>query len=144
MTEHFDLPSGDEYKKSYEKKEELGKGKFGVVFQVEEKVTNKIFAAKHIRTRRREQKEKVLEEIFILKKLSNPHIIGFVGAYDNPGEIVLVMEYLDGGDLFQKVADEDFAFPVTEAVCSNFLRQICIGLQYLHSKSIVHLDLKVS
>ena len=59
MMDKLKLPNGDTYKDNYEKKKELGRGNFGVVFQVEEKVTNKIFAAKHIKTRRREQKSKI-------------------------------------------------------------------------------------
>ena len=52
-----------------------------------------------------------------------------------------VMEYLDGGELFERVATEDFT--LTESDCCLFLRQICRGVQYLHSRNIVHLDLKV-
>jgi len=52
------------------------------------------------------------------------------------------MEYLDGGELFERVATEDFT--LTESDCCLFLRQICRGVQYLHSRNIVHLDLKVS
>jgi serine/threonine protein kinase len=51
------------------------------------------------------------------------------------------MEYLDGGELFERVANEDFT--LTESDCCLFLRQICRGVQYLHSRNIVHLDLKV-
>jgi len=142
VNEIITLLSGDKYEENFEKKKQLGKGKFGVVFEVEERVTKKVYAAKHIKTRKRDQKEKVLEEIGILANLSDPHIMGFVGAYENRGEIILVMEYLDGGELFEKVANEEFEFPVTETVCSNFMRQICLGLSYLHSQSIVHLDLK--
>ena len=65
MLENIELLNGDIYKDAYEKKKELGRGKFGVVFQVEDKVTKKIYAAKHIKTRKREQKEKALEEIAI-------------------------------------------------------------------------------
>ena len=112
------------------------------MFQVEDKVTNKIFAAKHTKTQRREQKYTALEEIVILQKLSDPHIISFVTAYETPDEVIFIMEYLDGGDLFEKFADEEFA--LTEADCCSFLKQICGGVEYLHSLSIVHLDLKVS
>eukprot|EP00092_Neocalanus_flemingeri_P038550 GFUD01041978.1.p1 GENE.GFUD01041978.1~~GFUD01041978.1.p1 ORF type:complete len:189 (+),score=56.29 GFUD01041978.1:115-681(+) len=140
MSGTIDLPSGDVYKDSYEEKKELGRGKFGVVFQVEEKATNKIFAAKHIKTNRKDQKDKVMEEIKILEKLSDPQIIGFIGAYQNSREIIVVMEYLDGGDLFEKVAEEEFQ--LTEADCCHYLRQICMGVQYLCENSIVHLDLK--
>ena len=48
MFENIELLNGDIYKDTYEKKKELGRGKFGVVFQVEDKMTNKIYAAKHI------------------------------------------------------------------------------------------------
>ena len=131
------LPSDD----NYEQKKELGRGKFGVVFQVEDKVTNKIYAAKHIKTRKKEMKEKVIEEIAILKKFSNPHIIRFINAFETPSEVILVMEYLDGGELFERHADDDFN--LTESDCCLFMRQICRGVQYLHKNKIVYLDLKV-
>jgi serine/threonine protein kinase len=54
---------------------------------------------------------------------------------------ITVMEYLDGGELFERVATEDFT--LTESDCCLFLRQICRGVQYLHTRNIVHLDLKV-
>ena len=90
------LLGGEIYLQNYEQKKELGRGKFGVVFQVEDKVTNKIYAAKHIKTRKKEMKEKVIEEIAILKKFSNPHIIRFINAFETPSEVILVIEYIDG------------------------------------------------
>jgi myosin-light-chain kinase len=60
---------------------------------------------------------------------------------DEKKSLELVMEYLDGGELFERVATEDFT--LTESDCCLFLRQICRGVQYLHSRNIVHLDLKV-
>ena len=69
------LLGGEIYLQQYEEKKELGRGKFGVVFQVQDKNSKKIYAAKHIKTRKKEQREKVVEEIAILKKFSNPHII---------------------------------------------------------------------
>jgi len=134
------LLGGEIYLRNYEQKKELGRGKFGVVFQVEDKATNKIYAAKHIKTRKKEMKEKVIEEIAILKKFSNPHIIRFINAFETPSEVILVMEYLDGGELFERVADDDFN--LTESDCCLFMRQICRGVQYLHNQKIVHLDLK--
>ena len=71
------LLGGEKYFQQYEEKKELGRGKFGVVFQVQDKDNKRIYAAKHIKTRRKEQREKVVEEIAILKKFSNPHIIRY-------------------------------------------------------------------
>jgi len=134
------LHSGDQYTKEYEKKKELGRGKFGVVYQVKDKATERTYAAKHIRTRKKEVKETVIKEISLMKKFQNPHIIRFIDAFENPGEVIVIMEYLDGGELFERVADENFH--LTESDCCLFMRQICRGVQYLHDHNIVHLDLK--
>ena len=69
----------------------------------------------------------------------------------------MVLEYLEGGELFERIVDEENE--LLESDCCFYLRQICKvnkaeqvqfvstlyfqGLQYLHSKSIVHLDIKV-
>ena len=45
-----------------------------------------------------------------------------------------------GGELFERVVAEDF--DLTEAECVVFLQQICSGAEYLHSRSVIHLDLK--
>jgi myosin-light-chain kinase len=124
----------------YEKKKELGRGKFGVVYQVTDKASGGIMAAKRIKIRKNEHKQRKKEEIGILKNLSNPHVIKFVEAFENERELILVMEYLDGGELFERVATEDFN--LTESDCCLFIRQLCRGVDYLHEKQIVHLDLK--
>jgi myosin-light-chain kinase len=136
-----ELLGGEIYLQNFEKKKELGEGNFGVVFQVKEKVSNKIFAAKHIKTRTKEQKSRALGEIVILQKLSDPHIISFVDAFETPGEVILIMEYIDGVDLLERVASEEFT--LTEEDCCSFLKQICRGVEYLHRLNIVHLNLKV-
>lgn len=136
----IDLQEGELYNQHYDQRKELGRGKFGVVFHVKDKSTDRCYAAKHIRIRKPEQKEKVVEEINLLKKFSNPHIIRFIEAFEKPGEVILIMEYLDGGELFERVADDDFN--LTESDCCLFMRQICRGAQYLHNHNIVHLDLK--
>ena len=48
--------------------------------------------------------------------------------------------FFSGGELFERVVAEDF--DLTEAECVDFLRQICSGVEYLHGKSVIHLDLK--
>lgn len=49
---------------------------------------------------------------------------------------------ISGGELFERVVADDFN--LTERDCILFVRQICEGVQYMHSTNIVHLDLKVN
>merc|ERR1712226_1759799 len=57
-----------------------------------------------------------------------------------PREMIMVMEYIGGGELFEKVVAEDFT--LTERDCLLFMRQICQAIGYMHEQHIVHLDLK--
>lgn len=47
---------------------------------------------------------------------------------------------MSGGELFERVIDEDFE--LTEAACIKYMSQICEGLKYMHEAYILHLDLK--
>lgn len=47
---------------------------------------------------------------------------------------------LNGGELFERVVADDFT--LTERDCILFMRQICEGVEYMHTKYVVHLDLK--
>jgi len=134
------MDSLEDYEDEYRTLEELGKGKFGVVYKVEDKRAGYSAAAKHIRVRTQKEKVRVEEEVDILRSLDNPYIIQFYAAYAGLKEIVVVTEYLDGGELFERVCSQ--TFNLTEHDCSMYIRQLCEGLSYLHGASIVHLDLK--
>lgn len=47
---------------------------------------------------------------------------------------------VSGGELFERIIDEDFE--LTERECIQYMRQISEGVQYIHKQGIVHLDLK--
>lgn len=53
--------------------------------------------------------------------------------------IYIIMEYCDGGDLSSFIKRR---CKLPEKVCQKFLQQLAIGLQFLHSQNICHLDLK--
>ena len=73
-----------------------------------------------------------MEEVSILKTLSHEHILVMHGAYQSRNEVVVVTEFLNGGELFEKCAADEYH--LTEAECIRFMYQICDAVSYLHRK----------
>ena len=134
------LEPGSTFKDKYEIYEELGRGRFGVVFKVTDKGSGEQYAAKFIRCRKQEDKQKCRDEITIMNSLEHPRLLQLAAAYENQREIIMTMEYIGGGELFEKVVADDFK--LTERDCMLFMRQISSAIGFMHAKDIVHLDLK--
>ncbi|XP_022529662.2 myosin light chain kinase, smooth muscle isoform X1 [Astyanax mexicanus] len=127
-------------KDHYNVHEKLGVGKFGQVFRLTHKDTGKVCAGKFYRAILSKDKEAARKEIELLKQLHHPKLVQCLGAYDSRSEIALIMEYVAGGELFERIVDENFEH--TEPNSMQYMRQILEGVQYVHRKNIVHLDLK--
>ncbi|XP_016940406.2 muscle M-line assembly protein unc-89 isoform X12 [Drosophila suzukii] len=145
VTDHFgqsvSVQSGGDFKSRFEIIEELGKGRFGIVYKVQERgQPEQLLAAKVIKCIKSQDRQKVLEEISIMRSLQHPKLLQLAASFESPREIVMVMEYITGGELFERVVADDFT--LTEMDCILFLRQVCDGVAYMHSQSVVHLDLK--
>lgn len=78
-------------------------------------------------------------EIVIMKLVEHPNIISLYDVWENRGELYLVLEYVQGGELFDYVM-RNGALPEPEAV--RLLRQLIGGLSYCHRFNICHRDLK--
>ncbi|CAH1959688.1 unnamed protein product [Acanthoscelides obtectus] len=134
------IEPGPEFVTRYDILEELGKGRFGVVHKVIEKRSGQKFAAKFVRCRTTKDRDKVQDEIDIMNMLRHQKLLQLAAAFENPKEMVMVMEYISGGELFERVVADDFT--LTEKDCILFMRQICEGVAYMHRQQVVHLDLK--
>ncbi|XP_063816090.1 serine/threonine-protein kinase 17A-like [Pseudophryne corroboree] len=123
---------------------ELGRGKFAVVKKCVELLTGKEYAAKFLRKRRKGEdcRSDIINEIAILEMARySPYVVDLHEVYETNSEIILVMEYAAGGEIFnQCVADQDEAF--TEKDVIRLIQQILHGVLYLHRNNVVHLDLK--
>jgi calcium-dependent protein kinase len=74
--------------------------------------------------------------------LDHPNIVRLEEVYESPTEIYLVQELCLGGELFDRL-DEQPDYHYTEAECANLVKQMLSAVRYLHSKGIIHRDLKV-
>ncbi|XP_024278357.2 myosin light chain kinase family member 4 isoform X2 [Oncorhynchus tshawytscha] len=120
--------------------EVLGGGRFGQVHKCVENSSGLTLAAKMIKARSQKEKDVVKNEIQVMNQLNHANLIQLYAAYESRHNIILVMEYVDGGELFDRIIDENYN--LTELDTVLFIRQICEGLQYMHRMYILHLDLK--
>ncbi|PKK18807.1 myosin light chain kinase 2 [Columba livia] len=121
-------------------KDILGGGKFGEVHTCMEKQTGLKLAAKVIRKQGAKDKEMVLLEIDVMNQLNHRNLIQLYDAIETPREIILFMEFVEGGELFERIIDDDYH--LTEVDCMVFVRQICEGIRFMHHMRVLHLDLK--
>ncbi|ELK38542.1 Myosin light chain kinase family member 4 [Myotis davidii] len=118
----------------------LGGGRFGQVHKCEEKATGLKLAAKIIKTRGLKDKDEVKNEITVMNQLDHVNLIQLYDAFESKNDIVLVMEYVDGGELFDRIIDNNYS--LTELDTILFIKQICEGIRHMHQMYILHLDLK--
>ncbi|XP_054828903.1 myosin light chain kinase, smooth muscle-like [Eublepharis macularius] len=124
----------------YDVEERLGSGKFGQVFRLVEKKTRKVWAGKFFKAYSAKDKENIRQEISIMNCLHHPKLVQCIDAFEEKANIVMVLELVSGGELFERIIDEDFE--LTERECIKYMKQISEGVQYIHKQEIVHLDLK--
>ncbi|KAG5490105.1 hypothetical protein JKF63_00224 [Porcisia hertigi] len=175
---------------TYQLRGELGRGRYGCVFLVEECVQRHLLAVKAIynpmpvaasRERKRAQERQhqqsqstcdcarkvalsphspqvadqsaaplppqswsLSNEAMCLQECNSPFIIRLEGTDkgDN-GEDLLLMEYVDGGNLRQEIRRRAAsATPFTEAEAVFVFVQLCMAVDHLHQRNILHHDLK--
>uniref|UniRef100_A0A8C7FH61 Myosin light chain kinase, smooth muscle n=1 Tax=Oncorhynchus kisutch TaxID=8019 RepID=A0A8C7FH61_ONCKI len=124
----------------YDVEERLGTGKFGQVFKLLEKATKKHWAGKFIKAYSAKEKDNVRQEIAIMNSLHHPKLVQCIDAFEGKSDIVMVLEMISGGELFERIIDEDFE--LTEREVIRYMLQIVDGVHYIHKQGIVHLDLK--
>ena len=132
----------------YTIKERIGIGSYGRVYKVYK--NNSYYVLKEIPLNLSSAAEKinsVQNEAQILSSLNNKYVVKFYESFKMNQNIYIVMEYCDNGDLctflnkVKKVRKNEEYFLDEDFVWKLFI-QMSIGLYYIHSKKIIHRDIK--
>lgn len=78
-------------------------------------------------------------EIIVMKLIQHPNVMALYDVWENKGELYLVLEYIEGGELFNYLLSKGH---LGEAEAVNYFSQIVRGLDYCHRFNICHRDLK--
>jgi serine/threonine-protein kinase len=126
----------------YSLERELGRGGMGIVYLAREVRLDRPVALKLLPATlaaQRPLRERFLREARTAARLSHPHIVP-IHAVDEVGDYVfMVMAYVEGQTLEQRVSDRG-PLPATDA--ARILREVAWALAYAHAQGVVHRDIK--
>lgn len=127
----------------------IGKGTYGRVYLALNATTGEMIAVKQVEipitasdrkdNRQMSFVQALKMESETLKDLDHPHIVQYLGFEETPTFLSIFLEYVPGGSVGSCLRDHG---KFDEEVTKSFTGQILEGLEYLHSKNIIHRDLK--
>lgn len=82
--------------------------------------------------------EDIIQEIAILSELQSPYVTKYYGSYAKGAELWIVMEFCSGGSC----ADLMKPGKIEEEYIAIIVRELLLGLDYLHSDKKLHRDVK--
>ena len=120
----------------------LGSGQFGTVYGGVHRTTGHGVAIKVINKMRfpSEQEPALKNEVAILQNLHHPGVVNLEQMFETPVRIFIVMEKLKG-DMLEMIQSSEMG-RLSERITRFLVTQILFALKHLHSKNIVHCDLK--
>jgi eukaryotic-like serine/threonine-protein kinase len=122
----------------------IGQGGMGEVFEAEEQLTRRRVAIKLLRpdlAQTPQGRRQFISEMSILASLDDPHVVRCLHCAEIDGQLVMVLEYLDGGTL-RELLKARGALPWTEVAGIAWQVAAALRAAQAHRPPIVHRDLK--
>jgi len=118
----------------------LGKGGSCRVVRVTERTSKVKYALKIMAVQEKVKRDLFEKENKILKLLDHPNIITLVESHEDSKNFYIVTELLAGGELFERIVDENY--PISEKIASRHVKTMLEAIQHCHEKNIIHRDIK--
>ncbi|CAD8109781.1 unnamed protein product [Paramecium sonneborni] len=118
----------------------IGSGAQGQVYQAMDMDTGEIVACKKLLNHLKDQ-QKLDVELSFLQILQHKNVIKYISHESTKECILIYQEFMPMGSISQLLSDFG---PIKEQTVKRYTQQILNGLEYLHKKGILHLDLKSS
>ena len=122
----------------YTKSKTLGQGASGSVYLGTSKKDGSLIAIKDMILSRQPRLDMIINEIMVMKEVNHPNIVNFVECYIVKESLWVIMEYMEGGMLTELIDRNKFTEPQMAVICLETAK----GLGHLHSKNIIHRDIK--
>ena len=127
--------------------EDIGSGAYSKVHKIKRKDDGQVYALKKVFLSKLSDKEKenALNEVRILASVSSENVVSYKEAFfeTTPSSLCIVMEYADGGDLYEKIKQlKKKGARFSEEQIWNIFIQVVKGLKALHAHKVLHRDLK--
>ncbi|KIR82418.1 STE/STE20/PAKA protein kinase [Cryptococcus gattii E566] len=121
----------------YKNFRKVGQGASGGVYTAIDRQSLPV-AIKQMNLEKQPKQDLIINEILVMRESVHPNIVNFKDSYLWQGDLWVVMEYMEGGSLTDVVT----AHCMSEAQIASVSREVCEGLRHLHSKGVIHRDIK--
>lgn len=138
IPEHVDAEISQRY--DFKPDMEIGAGGYGRVFlATDREAQNRTVAIKKVIIVDGSMRSDFQKEVLIMKDLDHPNICKVFASYDQGRTVYLVMEYCEGGELFERILEQEV---IGEHVTAGIVKQVAGALKYAHGRGVAHRDLK--
>ncbi|XP_068121148.1 serine/threonine-protein kinase Nek3-like [Hyperolius riggenbachi] len=120
----------------------IGEGSFGKALLVSYQVTDQKYVMKEIRLSKTSSASRnSRQEAVLLAKMKHPNIVKFRESFEEEGHLYIVMEYCEAGDLMETIKHQRGKL-FSEQTVLHWFAQMCLAVQHIHQKRILHRDIK--
>ncbi|XP_065669490.1 serine/threonine-protein kinase Nek1 isoform X7 [Hydra vulgaris] len=116
----------------------IGEGSFGKAVLVKKKSNGRQYVIKEMSIKEQSEAHK---EASVLSQLKHPNIVSYLESFQGNGNLYIVMDYCESGDLHQMIVNQN-GVKIEESKILDLFVQCCLAVKYIHERKILHRDIK--